>query len=270
MSGKKDEDNTDEKIESEKPKTCFVIMPISDNDDYESGHFRRVYEYIIQPACRKAGFEPLRADEMAICDLSSRNPNVLYELGIRQSFDLPVTLIKDDVTPRIFDIQGFRDVFYHSNLRIDEVNKAVNELADAIEETYNNKGKEVNSIVELLGISKAAVKDPIDISPESSVLLEAIQQLRSDVIINRKNNSPTVVTKSVFKSYDNGPMPAMLLRNGEIVNPGDRIEHPAHGRGTIIFIPSNSEDGMIIKFDDPAIGRYKTGLYEPLKLAPKE
>ena len=31
-------------------KTCFVIMPISDVDGYEKGHFGRVYEYLIKPA----------------------------------------------------------------------------------------------------------------------------------------------------------------------------------------------------------------------------
>ena len=91
--------------ESAQP-TCFVIMPISDVDTYDKGHFGRVYEYIIKPACAAAGFRPTRADEvqatnyivvdilrkildaeMMICDLSSRNPNVLYELGIRQAFN---------------------------------------------------------------------------------------------------------------------------------------------------------------------------------------
>jgi len=102
-------------------KTCFVIMPISDNEKYSPGHFGRVYEHIIKPACEIAGFRPIRADEvkqtnlialdivkqiidadMAICDLSSQNPNVLYEVGIRQAFNLPVTFIKDIITKRVF------------------------------------------------------------------------------------------------------------------------------------------------------------------------
>jgi hypothetical protein len=67
---------------------CFVIMPISDPPDYEPGHFRRVYDDLVAPACRKAGYHPIRADDvletnlihvdilkrlleapMAICDL---------------------------------------------------------------------------------------------------------------------------------------------------------------------------------------------------------
>ena len=93
-----------EKTNKTQAKTCFIIMPISDHDKYSPGHFGRVYEYIIKPACLVAGFEPLRADDvkttnyialdiikqiiscdMAICDLSSQNPNVLYEVGIRQA-----------------------------------------------------------------------------------------------------------------------------------------------------------------------------------------
>lgn len=91
---------------AEEKKTCFVIMPISDVDGYDSGHFTRVYEHLIKPACEQAGFKPERADEtprtdvimagilkkiiacdIAICDLSSRNANVFYELGLRHAFN---------------------------------------------------------------------------------------------------------------------------------------------------------------------------------------
>ena len=73
--------------------------------DYEKGHFKHVYEDIIKPAVEKAGYVAIRADEVnatnlihldilkklidtpiAVCDLSTRNPNVLFELGIRQSY----------------------------------------------------------------------------------------------------------------------------------------------------------------------------------------
>ena len=118
---------TEEK--TEEGPVCFVLMPISDPEEYDTGHFRRVYDHLIVPSCEKAGFNPVRADEvkktnhivldvlkkiveseMVLCNLSSKNPNVLYELGIRQAFNLPVTIIKDKSTSRIFDIQGIRDI----------------------------------------------------------------------------------------------------------------------------------------------------------------
>lgn len=116
--------------EESKAKTCFVIMPISDQPKYPAGHFDKIYEQIIVPAVKEAGFEPIRADsnqicdsimqkilknlvecDMAICDLSSRNPNVMYELGIRQAYGKKVVLIQDDATDKIFDVAGINTVF---------------------------------------------------------------------------------------------------------------------------------------------------------------
>jgi hypothetical protein len=44
---------------------------------------------------------------LVLCDLSARNPNVMFELGIRQAFDKPVVLVQDEKTPQIFDIAPF-------------------------------------------------------------------------------------------------------------------------------------------------------------------
>ena len=117
-------DSTKKDLDNE--KICFVIMPISNHEAYDIGHFDRVYTNIFKPAIIKAGFIPKRADEcdktnviildiidniikadMVICDLSTSNPNVMYELGIRQAYDRPVTLVKDKISKRIFDIERF-------------------------------------------------------------------------------------------------------------------------------------------------------------------
>lgn len=121
-----------EKIEN---NDCFIIMPIADHPDYKNGHFKRVYEDILAPACRSAGYNPVRADDvtqanlihldilqkllespMAICDLSTRNPNVLFELGLRQAFDKPTVLVQEVGTPKIFDINMFRYTEYRNGL----------------------------------------------------------------------------------------------------------------------------------------------------------
>ena len=49
---------------SEDQKECFVIMPISDAEGYDKGHFTRVYYDIIKPAVESAGHKPIRADEV--------------------------------------------------------------------------------------------------------------------------------------------------------------------------------------------------------------
>ncbi|WP_051870402.1 hypothetical protein [Brevibacillus laterosporus] len=184
---------------AEKEKTCFIIMPIADMPGYEPGHFTRVYDHIIKPACEEAGFKPIRADDvkhtndividiirkivdcdMAICDLSGRNPNVLYELGIRHSFGLPVTLLKDSKTSRIFDIQGIRSVDYDESLRIDTVDLATKNITEALKATYNSPDR-TNSIIQALGIKPAKVAEGLNLSDENSVLLDAINDVRSRI-----------------------------------------------------------------------------------------
>jgi len=241
---KSEKKELDEIPQGDVSRTCFIIMPISDNDKYPSGHFGRVYEHIIKPACKIAGFIPIRADDvkttnyialdivkqiiqsdMAICDLSGQNPNVLYEVGIRQAFDLPVTFMKDYCTKRIFDIQGFRDVAYDETLRIDSVEKSINELAITLTNTFENKG-EVNSLVKLLGI-KAAQASEISISQDTELILEAIKALGSRVanvervkgapkrlsVFNKVNISHTLPSDAVSLSVAN----VLALESGDYV-----------------------------------------------------
>jgi hypothetical protein len=160
-----------------KEKHCFTIMPIADVDGYPQGHFKQVYENLISPACIKAGFKPQRADEVkasnfihldilnklleapiAICDLSTRNPNVMFELGIRQAFDKPVVLIQEKDTPKIFDITPLRYLEYSKDMKYHEVLKTQEELKDALLATMAADGEagNVNSIVKLLALNDPA------------------------------------------------------------------------------------------------------------------
>lgn len=156
-------------------KTCFVIMPISDPVGYDQGHFKCVYEDIFKPAIEDAGFIPKRADDdesssmiqvniikdiitapMAICDLSTRNPNVLFELGIRQAFDLPVVLVQEEDTPRIFDISTINTIDYRKNLLYRNVLEDRKKIEKAIKATEcDDKG--INSIIKLLQLEKATI-----------------------------------------------------------------------------------------------------------------
>lgn len=158
-------------------KDCFIIMPIAEAEGYPNGHFKHVYDNIISPACDLAGFNPVRADEVkqtnlihldilkqlieapiAICDLSNRNPNVLFELGIRQAFDKPVVLIQEKGTPKIFDIAPLRYLEYCKEMKYHDVLSIQQELKDSIEATFEADGKQgnVNSIVKLLALNSPA------------------------------------------------------------------------------------------------------------------
>jgi hypothetical protein len=200
--------------ESEQPKakpTCFVIMPISDSVGYETGHFGRVYEHLLKPAILAAGYNPVRADDtiktdyivvgiiqrivdsdMVLCDISARNANVLYELGIRHAFNKPVVLIKDKKTEKIFDIQGLRYAEYDETLRIDVAAKDTLKITNAITETAQSTSKDTNSIVHLAGIRAAEVPAAQTISPDTQLILTAINDI--GVFVGRPN-------RPLFTSY---------------------------------------------------------------------
>lgn len=190
----------EEKQKEKEQKTCFVIMPISDVDGYEKGHFGRVYEYLIKPACEAAGYKVDRADDtsktnmiivdilqkavkydMAICDISSRNANVFYELGFRQAFNMKTVLIKDKKTVMPFDISNIRTLSYSETLRIDEVEKGRAEIQKALEETEKADSNDVNSLIRLLSINKAEIPKQQNLSVDTSIILNAINDLKNKV-----------------------------------------------------------------------------------------
>lgn len=180
------QDGNSDKIEAK--KTCFVIMPISDADGYPDGHFNEVYSELIMPAVSDAGYECALATStgsahmiqlevvtkiatapLCICDLSTNNPNVLFEYGLRQAFDLPTVLIKDDKTRRIFDLSGFRDIEYDHSLRISNTFAARKKLVKAIRDTVEGAGdgQQVFSLVRLMNLTKAALPQG-DVDPKDA------------------------------------------------------------------------------------------------------
>ncbi|CAM8566662.1 hypothetical protein [Enterobacter asburiae] len=205
-----------------KELTCFVIMPIADTAGYEPSHFDRVYKHLIQPACIKANFKAVRADEIsntnfivldilrrivesdiAICDLSSRNPNVMYELGLRQAFNKKTVLIKDEKTTNPFDVQGFRYCSYDSALRIDNAFDNVNSIAKALSSTHEADSFEVNSIVQLLKIEPAQIGDKTQLSDQNTIILEAIKELANRIEKPVQSAPKFTVNKDYKREYRN-------------------------------------------------------------------
>lgn len=106
---------------------AFIIMQIGAKDSPERKRADEIYTFIIAPAVKNAGLEPYRADQdltpgaitpkflsellnarLVIADLTGRNPNVFYELGIAHSFARPLISIADTVSNLPFDAKDER------------------------------------------------------------------------------------------------------------------------------------------------------------------
>ncbi len=105
-------------------KTCFVLMPFG-------VYFDAYYTNIIKEAVATSGLTAIRADEIystgaiiddihrsilnaAICiaDLTGRNPNVNYELGMAHALGRPVLIITQSIKDIPFDYQHLRAITY--------------------------------------------------------------------------------------------------------------------------------------------------------------
>ncbi|MCX3308016.1 hypothetical protein ORN12_03190 [Pantoea vagans] len=212
MTAKKNETQNNE-VEA-KTKTCFVIMPIADHPDYDTGHFTRVYDHLIKPACIAAGYQPIRADDskashmimfdilkkimdcdMAICDLSSKNANVFYELGLRQAFNKKTILITDGRDKPPFDLAGFRYVPYSQSLRVDTVNIEIKLIQEMLTETESAPEDDVNSIVKLLKIQPAKI-EKVNLSENDSIIFEMINKLNKKIDNLGNNNTSNNVSRA--------------------------------------------------------------------------
>jgi hypothetical protein len=223
---KVNEEVVEKDAEIKQKEECFVIMPIGDHPSHEKGHFLKIYRDLIKPAIEDAGFEAYRADEgggsqniqidiikkiieapMAVCDLSTRNPNVLFELGIRQAFDLPVALIQEVGTERIFDIQTFNTGEYRSARIYDEVMKDRESITNLIKATYrkHNEGEGINSIIRLLPntIDKAKLSEKSIGSEELiKIMFNQINNLSKDISnVSRKLELSGLEEVSIEKGY---------------------------------------------------------------------
>ena len=115
---------------------------------------------------------------MALCDLSSRNPNVLYELGLRQAYDKPVVLVQDEKTERIFDVSGINTLRYESARLYEDVIEAREKITEAIRETKQGKK---NSIIKIVKAQTA------EISTDSSSREDKIEIMLSGLIADVKD-----------------------------------------------------------------------------------
>ena len=107
--------------------SCFVVMPFA-------SMFEREYTRVIKPAVESLGLECLRGDEIyseqsiiqdiwkslrrsrvIVAELSGRNPNVMYEIGLAHALGKPIILLtrnQDDVP---FDLKSLRYVYYDTD-----------------------------------------------------------------------------------------------------------------------------------------------------------
>jgi hypothetical protein len=184
-----------------KDKRCGIIMPISSHPDYSQDHWKDVLS-IISEAINETQFKPnlvsddeaigliherivtnIYNNEMVVCDVSSKNPNVMFELGLRLAFDKPVIIIKDDKTSYTFDTGVIEHISYPSSLRFGDIVSFKKDLTRRIEATYKKAIETTNYSPFLKGFGKKIVPAKIqgeEVS-ETKFLIDQIYGLKDEM-----------------------------------------------------------------------------------------
>ena len=139
--------------------SCFIAMPITTvapelySNDID--HFSHVLRHLFIPAIEAAGFDPIlpmaegsdvihaeiikhiEQSDLVLCDMSSLNPNVFFELGVRTAVNKPLCMVKDEITAKVpFDTTVVNHHTYRSSLAPWILGDEVKSLSTHIEKSF--------------------------------------------------------------------------------------------------------------------------------------
>ena len=110
---------------------CFVISPIGEEKSETRKHANKVLRTIVKPGLKEVGYtasridqisdtcsitegivEMLRDSRICVAILTNLNLNVMYEVGVRHAWDLPLITLAEEGTQLPFDIRDYSTIFY--------------------------------------------------------------------------------------------------------------------------------------------------------------
>lgn len=179
---------------------CGIVMPISPIDGCDASHWADVLE-ILQDAIESAGFTAnlvSNADEVGlihkriihnlyenpivVCDVSAKNANVMFELGLRLAFDKPTIIVKDDRTTYSFDTANIEHLEYPRDLRFTKIVDFKQKLADKIQATIMAAKEDPNytTFLKHFGEFKVAKLKEKEVGGQE-IIMEEISALRQEI-----------------------------------------------------------------------------------------
>ena len=146
---------SDDSSNNEKQGTCGIVMPISAIDSCPESHWEEVKK-ILTDAIQTAGYEAnlvsdaddvgviqkrivqnLYDNDIVVCDVSCKNANVMFELGLRLAFDKPTIIVSDDKTGYSFDTAPIEHLTYPRDLSYFKIVEFKTKLKEKILGTMN-------------------------------------------------------------------------------------------------------------------------------------
>lgn len=257
---------------------CFFITPIGEKDSPERRRMQNT-EAIVKRVCESVELtsvsamdveisghisrqvvEHLTEARMAIADLTSTNPNVMYEIAIRHTANLPVILLAAEGTPLPFDINQERVVFFDETQPL-EVEKAVLRLTAQVKAALEGDFESpVVSAVEIASYRHGSDTNKllVGLIDEVAGLSSLIDDLDASARAQRDRYSGSYTAPRLIGDTAGYYMPTPVLGGLDV---GSYTISPSTGRavfdvstGTVKFIPKEGPPGSGGEgTDDPSL-----------------
>lgn len=186
---------------------CGLIMPISAIDGCPEQHWKEVRQIIsnsIQDVfedkqvdtelvsrsddvgvIQEKIIQNLYYNPIVICDVSGKNPNVMFELGLRLAFDKPTIVIKDDKTPYSFDTSPIEHLEYPRDLRYTSIEVFKKKLREKVKATLQKADSDPNysTFLKYFGKFTVAKIDEKEVSSETFMMkeLDTVKSMLSNI-----------------------------------------------------------------------------------------
>ena len=107
----------------------FVVMPVSQTASRTTAEWDEIFQYVIKPSVESCGYQcerampssgnligsivdKLRRSYIVLADVTDRNANVFYELGVRHALSRRTIIISQDADGIPSDLRGYWSIVY--------------------------------------------------------------------------------------------------------------------------------------------------------------
>jgi hypothetical protein len=154
------------------PGSAFVICQVGSEGSSERERADEIFRFVVEPIVKEFDLTPTRSDRdptpgqitaqiirsltaarVVIADLTGRNPNVYYELGVAHSFAIPVVILVDSVESLSFDTSQERviELGAQERLAIADAERAKGKLRESLKVVMANDYEPSSLVSEAAG-----------------------------------------------------------------------------------------------------------------------
>lgn len=192
-------------------RDAFVVMPFSATPSCSESDWTDIFENIFHPALQEAGYtceraspgigavprsilERLRNAYVVLADLTDRNANVFYELGVRHALSKRTIIVTQDASHVPSDLRGYWFTVYGTKPgQVKRFKEQIRDLAAKIELAPDANDSPVSDYLEHENLSVSRVINAENIRKLTALYTETTgNQIALQAIVGSAHQAPLI------------------------------------------------------------------------------